>query len=373
MMAARELETIRPGDHSGAGMVAHLRTSRGMDIYALGVPQSWDTHTGPTWCYLCEADVLTIVDTGKYASLPHLEKAVEATGYHLKDIRRIIITHGHADHDGNTYPIQQISGAELWCHEVYAHTLDVDPYVTPQMMGQPQLSPQRDSPWEWEQAHQEYHRTRAMLKVARAVADGDTVGPFTFLYTPGHAMDGLCTLLDGVMFSGDHILPDITPHPSCCSYFDHFRPSLPPAFQSENHCFGLRTYLESVRKVGSLDHDYLVLPAHRLFRKGRWWLHGKERAGEILDHHLRRLGRIAGLASAPDSLSGITRRLFRPPLLTGWGFFSGYTELLSHIEFLQETGDVEYIGDDTVQWRGTAYYKEAVHSLLPSSNHALRP
>ncbi|MBI2916490.1 MAG: MBL fold metallo-hydrolase [Chloroflexi bacterium] len=354
-------------------MVARLRTSRGMDVYALGVPQSWDSHTGPTWCYLCEADVLTLVDTGKYASLPHLEKALEATGYRTQDIQRIILTHGHADHDGNAYPLQQASGAELLCHEVYAHSLNVDPYVTPQMMGQPQLVPHRDAPWEWEEAHQAYHRTRAMLKVTKAVADGDTAGPFTFLYTPGHAMDGLCTLLDGVMFSGDHILPDITPHPSCCAYYEHFRPSLPPTFRNENQCFGLRTYLKSVRKVGSLDHDYLVLPAHRLFRKGRWWLHGRERAGQILDHHLHRLSHIARLATNPDSLFGITRRLFNPSLLTGWGFFSGYTELLSHVEFLAETGDVEYVEKETVRWRGTTNYQDAIRQLAPVPNHIQRP
>ncbi len=370
-MAARELETVLPGDHSGAGMVARVRTSRGMDIYALGVPQSWDSQTGPTWCYLCEADTLTLVDTGKYGSLPHLEKALGAIGYRPQDIGRIIITHGHADHDGNTYPLQQTSGAELWCHEVYASTLGIDPYVTPKDIGQPELSPMRDSPWEWEDAHKTYHQDRIKLRISRALTDGESVGPFTFLYTPGHAMDELCTLTDGVMFSGDHILPDITPHPSCCSYFDHFRSTLPLTYRKENRYFGLRTYLESVRKVGLVDHDFLVLPAHRLFNKGRWWLEGKERTGQILDHHLRRLGRIARLADAPDSLLGLTRRLFRPSLLEGWGFFSGYTELLSHVELLTETGDVEYVDTDKVRWRGSTNYSDFIHRLAVSSDHSL--
>jgi glyoxylase-like metal-dependent hydrolase (beta-lactamase superfamily II) len=40
-----------------------------------------------------------------------------------------------------------------------------------------------------------------------AVADGEAIGPFTAIHTPGHASDHLCFALpDGILFSGDHVM-----------------------------------------------------------------------------------------------------------------------------------------------------------------------
>ena len=41
----------------------------------------------------------------------------------LTDLKRVIITHGHQDHDGNVYDLLKASGAELWAHEMYFHFL----------------------------------------------------------------------------------------------------------------------------------------------------------------------------------------------------------------------------------------------------------
>ncbi|MBI2866678.1 MAG: MBL fold metallo-hydrolase, partial [Chloroflexi bacterium] len=355
--AARELEVLHPGDHSGHGLVARLRTARGIAVYALGIAQPWKNHLGPTWCYLLDADGLTLVDTGFFGSLDSLESALKVAGFQLADIERIIVTHSHPDHDGNAYPLQQISGAELWCHEVYAHTLSVDLFALRQrMMEQFALELPRPEVPAWEEGRRAYLKRRPSLKVNRTVSDGESWGPLTFLYTPGHAADELCILLDGVMFCGDHLLPDITPHPSCCLYFQYLLPFLPPAYR-EGCYLGLHTYLQSVQRIAALEQDFLLLPAHRLYYRGQWWLCHKGRARQILTHHLRRLGRIARLAQAPDSLLNLTHRLFRPPLLRGWGMFQAITELLSHLEFLQATGDIEYIGRDVVRWLGTEHYR----------------
>jgi hypothetical protein len=37
-------------------------------------------------------------------------------GFGIKDIKRVIISHGHEDHDGNVLEVVNASGAELWAH-----------------------------------------------------------------------------------------------------------------------------------------------------------------------------------------------------------------------------------------------------------------
>ena len=39
------------------------------------------------------------------------------------DLKRVVITHGHQDHDGNVYDLVKACGAELWAHELYFYFL----------------------------------------------------------------------------------------------------------------------------------------------------------------------------------------------------------------------------------------------------------
>src|ERR1700735_812569 len=62
---------------------------------------------------------LTLIDTGPAGSGRSIAEAVEALGYQVGDVRRVILTHFHADHAG--------AAAEVgsWGHGVVlAHRLD---------------------------------------------------------------------------------------------------------------------------------------------------------------------------------------------------------------------------------------------------------
>ena len=64
-------------------------------------------------------------------------------------------------------------------------------------------------------------------------------------------------------------------------------------------------------------------------------------------------------------MATITRKHFAGLGLDGVNFFLAYTEVMSHIEFLQESGDVEHVGDNgrLVRWNGTELFSAAIDAL----------
>ena len=85
-----------------------------------------------------------------------------------------------------------------------------------------------------------------------------------------------------------------------------------------------------------------MLPAHRLFNRGRFNLQTVGRAGEVIQHHARRLGRIvARVGPRPASLEELTRGIFEHRKLIGGNLFAALSEVVAHIELLESVGDVE--------------------------------
>ncbi len=88
-----------------------------MDLRRLELPTPFPV--GPVNAYLLRGDPLTLVDTGPKTveAQTALERGVAAAGARLKDIRRILLTHGHTDHAGNAAWVAQRSGAPVHVHE----------------------------------------------------------------------------------------------------------------------------------------------------------------------------------------------------------------------------------------------------------------
>jgi len=83
----------------------------------------------------------------------------------------------------------------------------------------------------------------------------------------------------GLVLSGDHVLPRISPNIS---------------FHSQQYPNPLGDYLESLVKIGKFEPDE-VLPAHEYRFKGL-----KARADELIRHHEERLVEIMDLLAAND-------------------------------------------------------------------------
>ena len=92
-----ETKILKKGDDSGNGSLLQYTSSTGAIIKAIGVPQSWQSTLGPTWCYVIEGDDITIVDPGCYGSISYLEQGLEQLGHSLADVARIVVSHGHMD------------------------------------------------------------------------------------------------------------------------------------------------------------------------------------------------------------------------------------------------------------------------------------
>lgn len=144
------------------------------------------------------------------------------------------------------------------------------------------------------------------------------------LHTPGHTNDHLC-LYDpesGILLSGDHVLPTITPHISGVG------PIVDP----------LTEFFRSLERVAELDGSTTVLPAH-----GLEFTDLAERATAIRKHHEERLQKLRdtsaelGWATVPD----YSERLF-PPRSLGQ---MADSETYAHLEHLRLTGEAK-VRDD---------------------------
>jgi glyoxylase-like metal-dependent hydrolase (beta-lactamase superfamily II) len=155
------------------------------------------------------------------------------------------------------------------------------------------------------------------------VADGERIDigggrGLEVVHTPGHEPAHIC-LRDsqtGILFSGDHILPRISP----------------VIMWDEDLGDPLGDYLSSLRKLLAMDVE-LTYPAH-----GTLIVQGDERARQILLHHDRRLLDMAQLVRDRDSTAWqVMLESFRPNL-TPLEARLAFLETVSHLEHLTMTG-----------------------------------
>lgn len=336
-----EHNVLLPGDDQGHNAILEYIFPNGIKINAIGVPQSWDTPLGPTWSYIIEHDELTVLDPGCYGSIDSLKDGLEYLGHSLESVGSVIISHGHMDHDGNTKELLARSGAKLYAHEVYSILKDVDRWQIEHKWRRSHSNfPDMDDPDVINRVAVNEQETKN-LKVSDPVKDGHTLGNFEFFYTPGHSPDELCIKLDNVLFSGDHILPKITPHPSMSLSYEPFKHILPEAYQSSNEYYGLMAYIKSLKKASRIPSVDTVLAAHRTFRYGEFNLIGLDRIPEIIDHHQERCWEILKLInSGTTDLKELTHKTFGNRVLEGNQFYSAFTENISHLELLRDAGDI---------------------------------
>ncbi len=147
------------------------------------------------------------------------------------------------------------------------------------------------------------------------------------IHTPGHTKGHMC-LLDrenGIFFSGDHILGDITPNISL--WTDDTNP--------------LSDFISSLGMVRGLGIE-MVLPGHRSIiedhekRIDELVLHHQERAREVLE--ILGEGEMTGLEIASRMTWDLTYSSFDEfPVMQKW-FALG--EALAHIRYLEDQGKV---------------------------------
>ncbi|MEJ7785294.1 MAG: MBL fold metallo-hydrolase, partial [Solirubrobacteraceae bacterium] len=162
--------------------------------------------------YLVLADVPTIIDTGTPGGAAKMLRAVEAAGLAPQDVKRILLTHRHADHAGNAGELARATGAEV-------HVAPIDAPFVIEGLEQPRPDPTTPLgrvlvpyvkvalPWRLDP-----------VPAQSSLEDGASVGPFRVVATPGHTAGHVSLLWEdrGICFTGDAAanITRVGPHPA---------------------------------------------------------------------------------------------------------------------------------------------------------------
>jgi glyoxylase-like metal-dependent hydrolase (beta-lactamase superfamily II) len=190
-----------------------------MKIHRISVPTPF--YVGPVNVYLIEEDPLTLIDAGPRddASLEALRSGLHQLGYKLSDIKRIIISHAHADHYGLARVIVEESGATAYIHEWDAPAVsgDTDYRAYRELLtasGVPRETIDR-----MEAGYEKFQGFAYPLDHVETLKDNDEVlfehESLTVVHTPGHTPGSICLVRTSnrLVFASDTVLKTITPNP----------------------------------------------------------------------------------------------------------------------------------------------------------------
>lgn len=305
-----------------------MNSSAPFPVTTLQIPNPFPE--GRNGVYVIHSDPLTVIDTGVATerAQQELRQALKAHGLDIRQIGRIVLTHKHIDHIGNAWWLQQESDADIIIHEVESGSIvEVDPkgerwrdlilqrFVTWNVPSEMMSAAKNASDFAWD------------IQPARptAVTDGDCIdlggGELEVIHTPGHTRGSVCLKLDRVLFSGDHILPTISPNIGGGDL---------------RHDGLLTAFMNSTRRCLELASEIdWVYPGH-----GQPFQHLHKRCQELYDHHLKRLDQMTGILRqrGPLNVYSMATALFGR--ITNMHVVLGCAEAQAHLEYLVAEGRV---------------------------------
>jgi glyoxylase-like metal-dependent hydrolase (beta-lactamase superfamily II) len=274
------------------------------------------------------------------------------TGVSLKEISRILITHIHPDHYGLAGRLRSLSNAQIYIHKqerdiIESRYINMDGLL------------QQVAQWlllNGVPHHELAELQTASIPVRKFVApvwpdvilygsETITAGDFSFevLWTPGHAPGHVCLYEPDrkLLFSGDHILPTITPNVG-----------LHPQSSANPLC----DYVDSLNRIKHLEVD-LVLPGHEAPFTGL-----EKRITGIVEHHEKRNNEILRVIEAgPKTAYQVATKLTWSAGETGswqnldkWNKRLAVLETIAHLEAMRLAGEIDNFSGD-----GEVYYKSS--------------
>ncbi|WP_328313182.1 MBL fold metallo-hydrolase [Streptomyces sp. NBC_00442] len=330
-------------------------SDHGGGVHSIKVPIP-DNPLGHTLVHLVDTDRgPVLVDTGwdDPASWDTLAAGLRALGTDVSAVHGVVITHHHPDHHGLSGQVRDASGAWIAMHPadtaVVRRTREAEPgvwldYLCAKLaaVGAPDehLAPLRGA--------RASGRGRALPGLRAALPDREIVPGellplagrrLRAIWTPGHTPGHVCLHLEeehpaqlpgnGRMFSGDHLLPGITPHIGLYEDPDDAAGADP-----------LGDYLDSLERVGRLGVAE-VLPAHQ-----HPFTEPGVRVAELLAHHEDRLSDLLTLLSTPLTPWQLAERMEwnRPWEQIPYGSRTiAVSEAEAHVRRLEKLGRVERV------------------------------
>ena len=350
---------VREGKPNGESWIFRIKTSIGREITAVAVSQPNISRTGPTWSYIFENVGINTIDVGSPGSFESLKDGYKAAGIHLPDIQNSIVSHGHSDHDGTIPDFIRESKADLCAHESYAFlksykSWDIQDFSTTilqrELTAISKTKVDKNDLNNRVNRDEEYYSKRKNTDVTVPLSHGTIIGDMKIISTPGHSPDQICLAIDDVIFTGDHVLPEITPHPTTKMVFkEFFSKSITGNKIKFEGLYGLGVYMKSLGVISQVDSGTILLPAHRLYNRGKLNTIGPSRAKAIVDHHAHRLSRLLKVIEAKESsLEDLTRGIFSRGKLLGTNLMAALSEVVAHLEFLEDTEDIKVEADGMI-------------------------
>jgi glyoxylase-like metal-dependent hydrolase (beta-lactamase superfamily II) len=272
-----------------------------------------------------------LIDTGSgFGESNHdIEKGFDAVSDYmgrrisLQDLTHIFITHGHIDHFGGLNFVRSNSNALVGIHELDRRIItNYEERLTIVSRRLEDFFIEAGVGIEQRKDLIQMYKSFKILYTSGVVdftynSIGMRMDPFTFVHVPGHSPGHVVIKLHDILFSGDHVLEETSPH---------------QAPEQITLSTGLDHYLQSLEKIRPLAPKIrITLGGHEqtIFDLDR-------RLNAIRDHHYDRLQRVLDLTKEPKTISQVSEELF--------GDIQGYHEILAleetgaHVEYLHQRG-----------------------------------
>lgn len=209
--------------------------------------------------YAINSEGLSLIDVGPktHDAFNALSEGLGKLGFSVGDVDRIVFTHRHVDHIGMGNTIKMMTNAETCIHESDLEAAS-DFYKEYDRFLESLRAPILEAgvPGQFMDKVKGYYglirKVCEPVKIDRALREGDTLNignvELKVIHCPGHSQGSICLYEDErrLLFTGDHILKEITPNP--------FASGL-------QQKASLKVYLNSLGKVENLDVT-LDLPGH---------------------------------------------------------------------------------------------------------------
>jgi len=300
------------------------------DVFSLALPLPFELESVNVHLVKLENGWL-LIDCGMDTDVAFqtLQGALEQRGIGWPGIRQILLTHMHPDHMGMAARLVELTGAELAMHEAEARHLQMVREVGRRLPWLGEAYSQAGVPHtleaKMEAQFSQIRKNFSELAPTHLLSGGEeiptAIGRLVVCWTSGHSPGHVCLHSPErrLLFSGDQILPGITPN---------------IAWHPEQDM--LAEFLESLERLSRLEID-LIFPGHgEPFSGHRAWI------SETMGHHQQRCDEILELVrQSPRTVHSMVGDLWQKSLSPINHHFAVF-EVLAHLEYMQRRGRVTH-------------------------------